>query len=455
MKSKLKNENRETRYEDEINLLNLLNFLIRNLKLISITTVIFFITACIYGLLSKRVWEGKFQIVLEKDKENSPLNKILGNSSNNTLFEQFNQLDGGGISLKTEVGILSSPSVLMPIYDYINQSKKKNNQSFNPTPFEKWKEQKLVIEFIPATTILDISYKDSDKDLILPVLSKISNTYQDYSRRRTKRSITLSKNYLTEQIKKYKDKSIKSLRESQEFAFDQDLTILDSKNLDLNNDGKLDQFEQFTNNESNILLEKIRSQSLNNIRNIDNQIEQLKLIKDSSNQLAYIGNNLIFLKKDKIFKKINEIEEELFIARSKYTEKDRTVTQLVKARQVSLKILKERAIGNLQALRTIEKAKMDSATRPKDIVLKYKDLVRASARDQNTLIQLENQLRFVNLEEARYKDPWELITKPTLYDSPIAPRRKFIAIFGGILGLLTGVFLSFIKDKKDYFLNLN
>ena len=69
MKSKLKNENRETRYEDEINLLNLLNFLIRNLKLISITTVIFFITACIYGLLSKRVWEGKFQIVLEKDKE--------------------------------------------------------------------------------------------------------------------------------------------------------------------------------------------------------------------------------------------------------------------------------------------------------------------------------------------------------------------------------------------------
>jgi uncharacterized protein involved in exopolysaccharide biosynthesis len=312
-----------------------------------------------------------------------------------------------------------------------------------------------VIEFIPATTILDISYKDSDKDLILPVLSKISNTYQDYSRRRTKRSITLSKNYLTEQIKKYKDKSIKSLRESQEFAFDQDLTILDSKNLDLNNDGKLDQFEQFTNNESNILLEKIRLQSLNNIRNIDNQIEQLKLIKDSSNQLAYIGNNLKFLKKDKIFKKINEIEEELFIARSKYTEKDRTVTQLVKARQVSLKILKERAIGNLQALRTIEKAKMDSATRPKDIVLKYKDLVRTAARDQNTLIQLENQLRFINLEEARYKDPWELITKPTLYDSPIAPRRKLIAMFGGISGLLTGVFLSFIKDKKDYFLNLN
>ena len=114
-----KTKNQKT-YEDEIDLVNLIKFFIRNKKLIFLTTIIFFITSCIYGLLTKRVWEGKFEIVLEKEEPAPSLNQILGGASNNNLIQKLSDIGGGGVSLNTEVGILQSPSILLPIYDYIN-----------------------------------------------------------------------------------------------------------------------------------------------------------------------------------------------------------------------------------------------------------------------------------------------------------------------------------------------
>ena len=51
-----------------------------------------------------------------------------------------------------------------------------------------------------AIIILNIKYNDSDKEIILTVLSKISSAYQDYSGRRTERNITMGINYLSQQI---------------------------------------------------------------------------------------------------------------------------------------------------------------------------------------------------------------------------------------------------------------
>ena len=43
--------------------------------------------------------------------------------------------------------------------------------------------------------------------------------------------------------------------------------------------------------------------------------------------------------------------------------------------------------------------------RPKGVLLKYKELVRDAARDESTLISLENELRFIELEAAKSEDP--------------------------------------------------
>ena len=65
------------------------------------------------------------------------------------------------------------------------------------------------------TSILDISYRDTDKDLILSVLTKMTDTYQQYSGRNKIRNENLLEKYLEEQIMIFKDKSSQSLKNVQ------------------------------------------------------------------------------------------------------------------------------------------------------------------------------------------------------------------------------------------------
>ena len=44
---------------------------------------------------------------------------------------------------------------------------------------------------------------------------------------------------------------------------------------------------------------------------------------------------------------------------------------------------------------------MEAAKRPKGVLLKYKELIRNAARDEATLVKLENDLRIIELEQAR------------------------------------------------------
>ena len=93
-------------------------------------------------------------------------------------------------------------------------------------------------------------------------------------------------------------------------------------------------------------------------------------------------------------------------------------------------------------------ALMISATRPKEVLLKYKELVREAARDEETLISLENRLRLIMLDKSKVEQPWELITQPTLSRFPIRPQRRNIALFGFILGIISG--LRYLKKSYKY-----
>ena len=74
---------------------------------------------------------------------------------------------------------------------------------------------------------------------------------------------------------------------------------------------------------------------------------------------------------------------------------------MIKDRIRLIELLKERAIGYLKAERIATEAQMEAAMRPKGVILYYKELIREASRDESTLISLENQLRFLDLEEAK------------------------------------------------------
>ena len=144
-----------------------------------------------------------------------------------------------------------------------------------------------------------------------------------------------------------------------------------------------------------------------------------------------------------------EIEQQLVEKRSLYTDKDRVIKNLIEKRQLLVKVLKNRSIGYLKARRLKVESILESANRPKGIILKYKELVREAQRDESTLINLENKLRILALEKAKGEDPWELITNPTLLENPVGPSRKLIAMIGLFSGGIIGTGLKLFIDKRS------
>ena len=58
----------------------------------------------------------------------------------------------------------------------------------------------LKVELENGTSVINIAYKDTDKNLILPVMNRVSKTYQSYSGRDQARGLTQAVNYLEKQL---------------------------------------------------------------------------------------------------------------------------------------------------------------------------------------------------------------------------------------------------------------
>ena len=69
-----------------------------------------------------------------------------------------------------------------------------------------------------------------------------------------------------------------------------------------------------------------------------------------------------------------------------------------------------------------------------------------TSRDEFTLIKLENELRKINLEEARLEDH-RIDLKPTLQLKPVYPRKSIFGLFGIISGLLFSSIIIFSREK--------
>ena len=157
--------------EEEIDLNSLAIFIFRRKKIISLFAGLGFIYGLIYGIFSQKVWEGRFQIVLgNSQNEQSIINQ---NNVPSFLTKQLNS----NSNLMTEVEILKSPSVLFDIFKYVKTQKNNLNPgSSERIRFDDWLEN-LEIKLKKSTSVLNLSYRDTDRQLILPVLEKISFAY--------------------------------------------------------------------------------------------------------------------------------------------------------------------------------------------------------------------------------------------------------------------------------------
>ena len=272
----LNNEINKINPEDAIDFKEIFFTLYRNRKLIGISALSGLALSTLIAFNAKRVWQGEFQIVLES---NTPQNSLRLNPG----IARLANLSSQSNSLQTEVGILRSPLVLMNIFDFVKTKKILGGKKIDKLRFSDW-QNNLNINLQRDTSILNLSYRDTDKELILPVLNRISIAYQEYSEKKRLRAIELGINFYKEQIKIFNVKSIESLREAQKFAIEQDLSILQDKAL-------ID--KEIVNS---INIEKIRVESANRIRQIDQQLKIINELEEDSDQIMYVASTIVLWK---------------------------------------------------------------------------------------------------------------------------------------------------------------
>lgn len=433
----MNNKNYKDISHEEIDLKKLFYALLRHKKLI----LKFFISSFLIGLVisfsSRKIWEGEFQIVLESDS------KISGR---NLGLAELAGIGQDKDELKTEVGILKSPSVLMKVFQFVRDEKiLNNNNSAKKLRFRKWRKESININLEKNTSILNLSYKDKDKELILPVLDMISNKYQEYSGKKRKRNLDLAIIYFEDQIPKYKVKSFKALEKVNKYALKNDLPqmINFAKNQeDIGNKGA-----------KNIDIEFNRISAINAIRENEELLEEYETIGNDPEQIISFGERINEVYGSVTFKRLKELDDKLLKAKLNYKKKDKLFIKLNQERDSLILSLKNQIKNNLISKRIALYALKKSSERPDGVLTKYMQLLANANKESNTLLNLEKKYRSALLEKAKSKDPWELITNPTLYPKPVEPNKILIVFLSLITGGITGIIAALILEKRKDLIN--
>ena len=418
--------------EDEIDLRQVAGALGRHRSLIAKVAGASLLLNGIYAFTQKPVWEGQFQIVLEDQSAGG--GRLAQLAAANPMLANLAGLGGSGTSsLETEVKILESPSVLKPVYDYVLKQKRKAGVNVDRFTFADWLPS-LKVELEKGTSVLNIAYQDTDKQLVLPVIKRVSQTYQTYSGRDRSRGLTQGVSYLEEQLTKLRPQANQSMRAAQAFALNNGLGLQDgmpaavSAGSGAGASGSVESSREAAQNKVNALQ------------------QQLSAARAAGSTRVYVAPQLEA--NADLYAKLQGMEAQLQEKSALLLANDPSILTLKRQIRSLTQVINQQTIGLLEGQLQTARAQLTSLTRPRPVVLKHRELVRTALRDEKTVTELEAQLQTLRLEKARQTDPWELISTPTLLDRPVAPRKKRIVALGLLAGLVAGSGAALLVDRR-------
>ncbi len=371
---------------EDISFKEILNLIKRNQFFILKIFLFLLGATTIYSYTIPKTYEGEFRIVLDTTDEETLLPDIGAIA---TAKEALDSIGLGGPaapeSLATEVTILESPSVLKPIFLYAKNEYTKSGIDVEKLTYKKWLENQVFIELLAGTSVLEIKYQDEKKDLIIPVLNRISEAYKKYSNRDKIASIKSSIQYTENQVDNYRIKT----------------------NL-LNR--KLDSF-------------RIKYGIVMPIFSLD-EAEPLPPEANPLTRLAILNREIEYLSKI-------------------YTSNSPTIKRLRLEKEAVLNYIEKFGAGVIGIPNPNDEENLTS----QEILLNYKELERKTYRSNFILEYLENSLLNLKLLEAKSETPWELILPPTVLEFPVAPSKRKIVLIGFIVSLLVSISIAIAKEK--------
>ena len=392
----------------------------RNKKLFFRIILSSLLLSIFYIVIKKPIWEADFQIVIDSKDEISngrvktivDANPLVGDISG---FNALQKRD-----LKTQVETLKSSSLLYDVYQYVKEKRNSEGVNTKKWSFKKWSKKHVNVELINQTSVINVSYQDKGKDHVSKVADLISKKYQVYSDRERQDNLDNGIAYLKNQVAKRRKIYFDSMKEVQEYALKNDLGLRDELNI----------YEKLENLKTDLKLQKERLQKAKSSK------EYSLLI---ARQIDEVSN---------YFNRLQSLESTLSSKLSTYKENDKGIIMLKREIKVIEDFINKKTIQFMKANLEEQETNLNALNRPKEIILKHRELVKKKSLDEKIYNELESQLQSFILERAKKVDPWELITKPSLSDEPIKPKKLLLILLSSIFGVLSGSLIIIILEKN-------
>lgn len=371
------------------------------------------LAAAVYNAKTPPLWQGSFEVVIAK-QNGGGITAQLGTNSMLAGLAGLG-LSGGnsGSELETQLKILQSPSVLNPVFEQVKSLKQLRGVSTDRLNLAGW-SRNLNVQLAKGTSIVTITYQDSDKGLVVPVLQRISKAYQSYSGQERRESLQNGIQYATQQVIRLRSQAAASSREADTFRIRHGIAATSGTiaggAFDLSN-----------------LISQNRSSGPQN--------PAVSVQSGGSGQLQSMGEPL---------SQLAAINQELVRRQQIFTDRDPSVIALQRERDALRRYINISAGG---ALATPSPMKL-TQQQAQDLVLRYQELERKAKRDTSTLDSLENALLSLQLEQARASQPWDMISNPALLDRPVGPRSSRNLAVGLLAGLVSGAALGLVAERR-------
>ncbi len=392
-----------------------------------------FITSLICLPFYKPIWEASFQVVIQKKDENflMPPNASDINLQKLGPLSSLANIDN---SLETQVNILRSPFVLMPVFNSVLESKRSQGKNIKKFYFEEWRDDFLDVELEKGTSVVSISYRDPDPKSALKAASQISSTYQDYSNKENIDSIDRAVDYLSSQVDIYRLIAKKSLEEVEAFRIENNLGLSDGIFLGSN------QFSSDSN-------DSVEAQRIQFQYQADSLSALIKSVKEAGSEVVYQAPQVNI--NESLYKDLQDLESKLAILSALLKDGDELIVRLKRKKSSLISYINSQTLGLLKGQLTSINSRLESFKRDPKILIKYRSLMADSLRDQETLASLELNYQYSKLQQAKQPVPWDLITEPTISTDPVSPTRFQLILIITFLGSFMALIVSLIKLYKS------
>ncbi len=432
--------------DDSIDLRQVASALLRRWPLIAGGGALGLLVSVVLVHDSKPLYQGEFQIVLDQKANQSDAYGLL--SQNPTLASIAGLSGGGSESIATEVKILNSPSVLRPVFDAVRA--RKPPKVAKNMRIENWAKSAISVKEEPGTSVLNVEFRDTDKELVLPITRMISEEYQSYSNRGRSRELRNVVAYLKDQIDLIKPQAEASSRTALDYGYANGLGLLDGLPLagSVSGAGVKDKARRGVNlTGSGGSVEATRTAAQQKVMALEVQIRAAE--KAGTGSIYFASQLGSMTDKSSTFDQLTSVETRLAELRSRFTDNDPLVQKLERERNTLVSYINQQTIALLKGELDLAKANLQSLNRPKDVVARHRELTQKALRDESTLVTLQNQLKQTQLEQARATTPWELISTPTLLGWPVNPSKRRTLALGLLSGLMLGSGSALVIDRSS------